>query len=75
MDEQPDDLAALRRARSLLLILLATSRETLLALEAAGNVLDTVLADDLRAMIERSEEELQAITATLSALRAPSGLR
>ena len=63
-----DELAALRKARSLLMILLATCRETSLALEAASNVLDTDLAHDLAAMIERSEDELQTLTAKINAL-------
>jgi hypothetical protein len=55
------DLAALRKARSLLLILLATCRETQLALEAAANALDTDLTADLGRMIERTEGELHAL--------------
>ena len=52
------DLAELRKTRSMLVILLATCKQTLLALEAAGNVLDTDLTEDLSAMIELSEAEL-----------------
>lgn len=55
------DIAALRKARSLLLILLATCRETQLALQAAANVLDTELTADLGKMIERSEAELEVL--------------
>jgi hypothetical protein len=62
-----DDLVALVRARSMLLILLATCRETLTALEAAGNVLDVELTGDLRRMIARSEGELEAITRKIEA--------
>ena len=62
-----DELVALRKARSLLVILLATSKETLLALEAAANVLDSTLANDLAAMIARSEAELHALSARLAA--------
>lgn len=65
-----DDVAALTKARSLLLLLLATCRETLLALEAAANVLDTDLTADLKAMIERSEAELEALNAKIKALPA-----
>ena len=36
-----DDLASLTKARSLLMLLLATCKETQLALEAAANLLDT----------------------------------
>ena len=45
---------ALTKARSMLLILLATCRQTLTALDAAGNVLDSEMAEDLRRMTARS---------------------
>ena len=51
------DLVELKKARSMLLLLLATCQQTLLALEATGNVLDDDLTKDLSAMIERSEAE------------------
>lgn len=41
---------ALTKARSLLTILLATCEQTLLALDAAANVLDTDMTEDLRRM-------------------------
>ena len=63
-----DELAALSQARSMLILLLATCQQTLLALEAAANVLDTDLTTDLRAMIARSEAELEAMTATIKEL-------
>jgi hypothetical protein len=66
---EPETVAALTKARSLLVILLATCHETLLALEAAANVLDTELTHDLTAMIGRSEEELRAVSEKLTALR------
>jgi hypothetical protein len=47
MEEKPETLAALAKARSLLVILPATCQETLLALQAAANVLDTQLTSDL----------------------------
>jgi hypothetical protein len=49
------------------IILLATCQQTLLALEAAANVLDTDLTSDLRAMIARSEGELETLTEKLGA--------
>jgi hypothetical protein len=52
------NLVELKKARSMLILLLATCEQTLLALEAAGNELDTDLTSDLSAMIERSEAEL-----------------
>jgi hypothetical protein len=68
--EEPQRVVALTKARSLLVILLATCHETLLALEAASNVLDIQLTDDLRVMIERSEQELQLVSGKLAELRA-----
>jgi hypothetical protein len=65
-----DDLAALTKARSLLMLLLATCKETQLALQAAANVLDTDLTRDLGAMIERSEGELSVLKAKIEALSA-----
>lgn len=49
----------------MLILLLATCQQTLLALEATANVLDTQLADDLSAMVERSEKELVALNKKL----------
>lgn len=65
-----EDLAALTKARSLLILLLATCRETQLALEAAANMLDTDLTADLKAMIERSEGELKVLNDKIKALPA-----
>ncbi len=50
------------------MLLLATCKETQLALQAAANVLDTDLTKDLGAMIERSEGELTALNAKIEAL-------
>jgi hypothetical protein len=58
----PDEQQALRQARSLLLLLLATCRQTLLALDAAANALDDELATTLRTMIERTEREVAEFT-------------
>ena len=65
-----DDLTALTKARSMLLILLATCKQAQLALEAAANVLDTQLTGDLGAMIRRSEDELAAVTAKIESYGA-----
>ena len=62
------DLADLTKARSMLILLLATCKQSLLALEAAANVLDTDLTKDLAAMITRSETELAALNAKIEAL-------
>jgi hypothetical protein len=63
-----DDRATLKKARSLLLLLLATCKQTQLALEAAANALDTDLTNDLGAMIERTEAEVIALTQKIQAL-------
>ncbi len=61
------NVAALTQARSLLLLLLATCQQTLLALEAAANDLDTDMTEDLTAMIARSERELDVLSAKITA--------
>jgi uncharacterized protein involved in exopolysaccharide biosynthesis len=63
-------LAALTQARSLLVLLLATCHQTLLALEAAANDLDIDMTEDLTAMIARSERELEVLSANISAASA-----
>ena len=63
------DVMALTKARSLMLILIATCEQTLLALDAAGNVLDTDMTEDLRQMIARSQQELSVMDGKLVALR------
>ena len=68
VSEASDALPALRKARSLLMILLATCQETLLALEAASNVLDTQLTSDLSTMIKRSDDELKGLNEQIHAL-------
>ena len=60
--------AELVKARSMLVLLLATCDQTLLALQAAGNVLDTDLTDLLSAMIDRSETELVSLKARIEAV-------
>lgn len=65
-----EDVMALTKARSLLTILLATCEQTLLAVDAAANVLDTDMTEDLRRMIDRTRSELEALDARLEALRA-----
>jgi hypothetical protein len=63
-----DDRATLTQARSMLILLLATCRQSQVALEAAANALDTDLTDDLGAMIERTERELAVLTEKIQAL-------
>ena len=65
-----DDRAALIQARSMLILLLAASKQTQVALEAAANALDTDLRNDLAAMIERTEAELVALVDKIEALPA-----
>jgi hypothetical protein len=63
-----DDIAGLTKARSMLILLLATSKQTQVALEAVANVLDTELTTDLGDMINRSESELEEVNAKIAAL-------
>jgi hypothetical protein len=65
-----DERAILTQARSMLILLLATCKQTQTALEAAANVIDTDLTEDLGLMIERSEAELTGLTAKIHALPA-----
>ena len=58
----------LTQARSMLILLLATRKQTQIALEAAANALDTDLTRDLGAMIERTERELAALNDKIEAL-------
>ena len=52
----------------MLILLLATCKQTQTALGAAANALDTDLATELGAMIERTEAELVALTEKIKAL-------
>jgi hypothetical protein len=63
-----DDRATLTQARSMLILLLATCKQSQIALEAAANALDTNLTADLGTMIERTEKELEALTVKIRAL-------
>lgn len=63
-----DERAALTQARSMLILLLATCKQTETALEAAANALDTDLTSLLGAMNERSEAELAALQEKIEAL-------
>jgi hypothetical protein len=65
-----DDRATLTQARSMLILLLAACKQTQTALEAAANALDTDLTNDLGAMIERTEAELEALVDKINALPA-----
>jgi hypothetical protein len=67
---EDETLATLKKARSMLILLLATCKQTELALEAAANALDTDLTGDLLAMIERTERELVVLTEKIQALPA-----
>ncbi len=70
-----EDRTVLTQARSMLILLLATCKQTEATLQAAANALDTDLTDDLHRMIERSERDLVALTAKINALpdsRQPS---
>lgn len=65
-----ETLETLTKARSMLVILLATCEQTLLVLDAVANVLDTDMTEDLRAMIARSRGELTAMDDRIASLRA-----
>jgi hypothetical protein len=52
----------------MLILLLGACQQTQTVLEAAANALDTDLTNDLIAMIERTERELEALTTRLDAL-------
>jgi len=67
-----DDLSRLKQARSLLILLLATCKQTQVAIDAVANILDTQLSKDLQAMIERSEGELAELGAKIEAISASS---
>jgi len=46
---------------------MATCEQTLLALQAAANDLDSDMTDDLTRMVERTERELEVLSAKISA--------
>lgn len=52
----------------MLMLLLATCKQTQTALEAVANELDTGMTDDLGAMIERTEGELADVNEKITAL-------
>ena len=64
-----ETLETLTKARSMLVILLATCKQTLLVLDAVANVLDTDMTEDLRAMIARSEGELAVLDDRIASLQ------
>ena len=51
----------------MLILLLATCKQTQTALEAAANALDTDLTNDLALMIERTERELVVLNGKINA--------
>ena len=51
-----------------MILLLATCKQSEVALGAAANALDTALTSDLSVMIERTEAELAALTEKIDAL-------
>ena len=65
-----EDRATLTQARSMLILLLATCKQSQTALEAAANAIDTDLTSVLGVMIERTEGELEALQAKIAALPA-----
>lgn len=65
-----DQHTALIQARSMLIILLVTCKQTETALQAAANALDTDLTSDLSVMIDRTEAELDLLYEKIKALPA-----
>jgi hypothetical protein len=65
-----DERATLTQARSMLILLLATCKQTEVALGAAANALDTDMTGALGAMIARTEAELAALVKKIDALPA-----
>lgn len=61
MTEEPTELEKLQKARSLLLLLLATARETRPALDGAAHVLETNIDADLAEIAECAEREIRAL--------------
>ncbi len=54
------------RQRSMLVILIAACTSARTAFEAADNVVDAQLCEDLNRMIERSESELEKLNAAIN---------
>jgi hypothetical protein len=63
------DVVSLVKARSMLIVLQATCRETLSAFEATGNALDAQFAADLRSIVTRTEDELAALSEQIESER------
>jgi hypothetical protein len=59
------DAVAIIKARSMLMILVATCEQALLVLDAADTLLQSDLANDLRRMIARSKAEIGALNLKL----------
>ena len=68
MADRQKELDELRNARSLLLVLLAASRETRPALDGAAHVLQTDIASDLEQIAERAEREIRALNDAIKQL-------
>jgi len=66
-----EDTVAIIKARSLLVILVATCEQTLLALDVADNLLDRGMTENLRLMIARSKDEIETLNQKLETSRTP----
>jgi hypothetical protein len=64
---EPTDLEKLTKARSLLVLLLATCRETRVALDGAAHDLQTNIAGDLAAIADSAELEIRALNDAIEA--------
>lgn len=60
---------ALTKARSLLIVLVATCEQTLLVLDAAGESVKSDIAEDIRWMVARVQSDLQELDEKLTDLR------
>jgi len=68
MGDRQKELAELREARSLLLVLLAASRQTRPALDGAAHVLQTDIAADLERISDCAEREIDALNDAIKRL-------
>lgn len=66
--DRQKELTELRKARSLLLILLAAARETRPALDGAAHVLETDIAADLDRIADAAEREIKALNDAIERL-------
>jgi hypothetical protein len=64
---EPTDLEKLRKARSLLILLLAACRETRVALDGAAHDLQTNIVGDLNAIADSAKREIDGLNEAIEA--------